>query len=316
MSGEWASREAPQLATAFEWAIRVEQAADLGTFPARLGTGTGAPASPWDSLRRELSGRVAAWFGPDRFTRLYFGSEFCHLLAPSLAELQQAWQTARDREMGFTLLTSFVADASLARLRPLLAWLSGQDQEAEVVVNDWGTLAVMRRDFPGLRPVLGRLLARTLRDPRLAGEEARRQYTSRGWAFIGGSGVTEERYSRFLGGLGIGLVGLDALVQGLAIDLSASGLAGALHLPLGHVASGRLCLLASLHHPRARKFVEVESCGRECRDEVLELRHGSVPLRLFQRGNTVVSLYTEAMLGDIRSRAADMGIRRLVFEWA
>ena len=38
----------------------------------------------------------------------------------------------------------------------------------EVVVNDWGVLRLVRREFPGLRPVLGRLMNKMMRDPRVA----------------------------------------------------------------------------------------------------------------------------------------------------
>src|SRR5437867_3594050 len=63
----------------------------------------------------------------------------------------------------------YVTDRGLARPRPLLeAAASERGEGTEVVVNDWGVLRLVRREFPGLRPVLGRLMNKMMRDPRVA----------------------------------------------------------------------------------------------------------------------------------------------------
>src|SRR5262249_27979740 len=45
----------------------------------------------------------------------------------------------------------------------------------EVVFSDWGVLHLLRREFPRLVPVQGRLLNKSLRDPRVMGMYAETQ---------------------------------------------------------------------------------------------------------------------------------------------
>ena len=47
--------------------------------------------------------------------------------------------------------------------------LAREMPEAEVVFNEWGVLRVLRTDYPALKPVMGRLLNRMKRGPRLMG---------------------------------------------------------------------------------------------------------------------------------------------------
>ncbi|HZW37356.1 MAG TPA: hypothetical protein VFF01_10470, partial [Candidatus Deferrimicrobiaceae bacterium] len=100
-------------------------------------------------------------------SRAYVGSETCGKLLPTPKALE-AWLSAASRaswEVSLVLppLTGEAQERALECLRVL-----SEAPDAEVVVNDWGTVHSVRKRFPGMAIVLGRLTHKMLRDPRLA----------------------------------------------------------------------------------------------------------------------------------------------------
>lgn len=99
------------------------------------------------------------------FSRLYFGTEFCQRLLPTPDELDTVLDAAK--QLDFTLVTPYVTDAGLERVQRLIDLMSIRRQEAEVVFNDWGIFSFLKERYPSFEPVLGRLLNKMKRDPRL-----------------------------------------------------------------------------------------------------------------------------------------------------
>ncbi len=62
-------------------------------------------------------------------------------------------------------MTPFVTNRGLEQLEELLPVLAQTLPDAEVVVNDWGVLQLLRSEYPELKPVLGRLLNKSKRGP-------------------------------------------------------------------------------------------------------------------------------------------------------
>jgi hypothetical protein len=120
----------------------------------------------WFASASDAVRQVAAAFGNVRFDRCAFGSEFCEHRIPGVDALREAFVAARSRGLNFTLLTPYVSDAGMGKLRPLFACLT-ELGGAEVSFSDWGVLNVLRREFPSLTPVQSRLLNKSLRDPRV-----------------------------------------------------------------------------------------------------------------------------------------------------
>jgi hypothetical protein len=184
-------------------------------------------------------------------SRLVFGNDFCEALLPGPARLLRMVRGARVRGAPFTWVTPPVTDAGLGKLRRLLPVLADEDGEAEVVVNDWGTLRLLRERAPGLRPVLGRLLARMHRDPRVP--------TS------GPLGAASAPFTALLRANGVDRVELDAAPPGQAPEFGGSGLRATVHLPFGFVSSGRICPFAAVHQEKERMFLPGSRCRAECR---------------------------------------------------
>lgn len=237
------------------------------------------------------------------FTRLYTGHEFCERLLPSARELARTLAAAAEHSLEPTLLTPYVTEHGLRRVRALLGVLQADAPGAEVVFNDWGVLRVLERGFPGLRPVLGRLLTKMKRGPRLAAlADAFNESTAR---YFRSCSLDVPMYREFLRERGVARVELDNVLQGLELDLGE--LRGSLYVPYGYIATTRLCLAASCNRHGMEDEVGIFPCRKECRDYTFELEQQGAPALQIRKGNTVFFENRE-LPGEL----ARLGIDRIV----
>lgn len=208
---------------------------------------------------------------PEGYQRLYFGAEFCPWAMPGEGPVLAALEAAREAGWGFTLVTPVCYEPTLATLQALLRVVLPRFGPAdEVVVNDWGGLAVVR-ETAEVPVVLGRALSGQKRGPRILDLEltpAQRDY------FQGGSWYGREAV-RLLGEEGIGRVELDNLLQGAA-PLPAP-LHGSLHSPFVMVTSSRNC-------PFRADSASIHCAG--CDGEAFTLTTPQTRVPLLQAGNT------------------------------
>ena len=78
---------------------------------------------------------------------------------PSPKELEQV--------LDFTFVTPYVTDEGLKILESLFPEIEEKKLGSEVVLNDWGILRILNERHPNLEPVMGRLLNKMKRGPRL-----------------------------------------------------------------------------------------------------------------------------------------------------
>ena len=225
-------------------------------------------ASP--DLRRSES----PWVPPsDTYGRLYFGSEFCQHLLPSIEDIEQASVLAAAQGWRLTLLTSYSTDSFVEQTIEVVgAALKAAPVGLEVVVNDWGLLRRLGVEFDTqITRILGRGLNRMMRDPRVPDV---------GPEHLGGDALPDtwqqsSMHSRgfitLLESLGVSRIESDVPLTGLA-ELPPSPLHTTLHAPWGMVASGRVCLVNSWGKPGALRFVPPMHCDAPCRRFSIELR--------------------------------------------
>jgi hypothetical protein len=215
----------------------------------------------------------------DPVARLHVGTEFCERLIPSPTVLSRSIELAAEAGLALTLTTPTVPDDGLARLRRLFRLLP---DASEVVVNDYGVLRLLLREFPGLEPVAGRQLCKTIKDPRLPTEQ---------WARLNPGGVDAPAFRDMLGHLGIGRIELDVPPYARPADLRAGGLALSVHAPFGYAVRGRVCRIGSLRFEGTDKFRPGQACGKECLRYACALTRPSDRQRrdldCFQRGNSI-----------------------------
>lgn len=303
-----------------EWALHVKGVRDVVEMGRR--SGDLCPDRPGAFAPAQAAARAAVReiFGPVAFSRIYFGNEFCQHLIPTASLLARVYSAARAKGLAFTLLTPYVTDEGIEQLTPLFAFLAAQEERSEVVVNDWGVLRLLRREFPNLTPVLGRLLNKMLRDPLAAAYYCLHPFTPEpALAALRRSNLTIPAYQAFLKQHGIGMVEVDNVVQGIDMDFSALGVAAALHVPYGFVTTGRICLFASLNKPKAEKFTVSTTCSKECQRHHAECSCDGSPFEgnpfvLLHRGNTVFCAQGEGHLRPALLRAEARGIERIAYQ--
>ena len=232
--------------------------------------------------------------------RVYFGHEFCEKLLPDAGDLAHVADFCRANDLWLTLVTPPVTQAGLARVEELLAWLEAHDAADEIVVNDYGVLHLLRRRHLRLEPVLGRLMSKQQRDPRimrlLAGDAAPRLVGGRlvldvplpdeAAALYRATALSAARAQRVLRALGVRRVELDNPLHGFAYEGGNDGAAASLYVPFGVVATSRRCTA----DPRrgARPFTDrLTACERDCRRAAFELRAEHIAVPLYRRGNTL-----------------------------
>jgi hypothetical protein len=239
--------------------------------------------TPWRSMLP--GGRTVA---------LYFGSEFCEDRLPDIDEATAHCKAACDRGWEPTLLTPLVTPDGLRRVGVLLGGLASKRWEPAVVFNDWGVLGLLRERHRALPRRAGRLINRSLRDPRA--------YRDAPAGFATHDASRFSRLRRMLAGMGVTAVESDADLEGGYLGAGPgdgdAALARALHLPFTFAASGRSCPLKAALYPEGGGFAKAlaDPCPAPCRGRPLPIRRADTPLPHWRAGNTLFYEMPQAMV--------------------
>lgn len=242
----------------------------------------------------------------DRYSRLYFGVEFCQRLIPSLYDLEEILDFVSMQKLKFTFVTPYLTDENIRKLAFLMKILIDRQPDVEIVVNDWGLFYFLEQEYGDrkIALVLGRLLSKQRRDPRIS---AMKDKFSKGTLkHLRGAGVDADIFVNFLINRGIGRVELDNLCQGLS--RRAPRISASLYLPFVYLTTTRLCF-ANLNRKEQRALRVIHSCDKECQKYTFKLRHRFMGRDLFLKGNTIV--FENNKLPDNLNA---IGVDRIVYE--
>ena len=220
-----------------------------------------------------------------RAVALYFGSEFCEDRLPDRDEAAAYCAVAHDLGWEPTLLTPLVTPDGLRSIGLLLDQLTSARWEPAVVFNDWGVLGLLRERHRSLPRRAGRLINRSLRDPRAYRDAPAGTATHDASRFAG--------VRRMLAGLGVAAVETDADLEGGYLGDGrgdgGAGLARALHLPFTFAASGRACPLKAGLYAEGGGFAKslADPCPAPCRGKPLPVRRHDTALPHWRGGNTL-----------------------------
>lgn len=116
------------------------------------------------SLFQLLEGKI-----PDR---LYVGNQFCHKLFPSEAQLFSIMDKMYSEGLRITLVFSYIREFMLPSVGKLLEkvdnWCCVHGVNVEILVNDWAMAEMLCGKTGRLIPVLGNLLNKRRKDPRMS----------------------------------------------------------------------------------------------------------------------------------------------------
>lgn len=236
-----------------------------------------------------------------RYTRVYWGEEFCEKRMPQIMPTRRVFKRASSLGMGFTLVVPFVTERGLTAVLRQCEWLAGKTRGVELVANDWGLIHAVAERFPGAFSIaLGRLLVRQQRMPLVSmmlqqqpplglksrdgknisiifhkapGKICRRAMRS---SYIN-AGISYSAMKRW----GIGRVELNNVLQG--VDLEGIRFKKSLYTPLVHVSTTRYCPMDT----PARRKLRIAPCAQQCRSYYRRLTCPTIPFALLKMGNSV-----------------------------
>jgi hypothetical protein len=255
----------------------------------------------------------------DYIDGIYFGQETCANLIPSLKHLKEAVAYCEKNGYHFTYVTPYVGPKGMERLRKNLQYLAEATPDAEVVINDFGVLYLLNTEFPGLTPVLGRLLLKLKRDPQfsvsgfdIANVELKnlKKVEKNQQEALKAATLEFKVYQDFLRGKDVERVSIDTLSQGLdSKTIKNWGFPVDLFWPWTYVTSSRSCAIAAHTQPGKTSHPTDEPCRMQCRQYEFTFRSDKKMLPTVFRGNTTwmntYSLYKEYF---------NQGFDRLVFQ--
>lgn len=285
---------------------------------------------PWNRsdhslIEQETVGNVQtvlqSFYESPTFTRLYVGSEFCQYRLPKANDLVRAYHKAVKAGFSFTFVTPYVTQAGLGQVRQLLAVLHEEafknNDTIEIVVNDWGVLFEVNQKYSHFQPVVGRLLNKMIRDPRVAHLYDREDVPQKANAVLQTPAVSVPYFKRFLQTHHVNRIEFDNLIQNMGSPLGEEEFSSSLHIGFGVIASGRSCLVGTLHKPKEEKFKGEVKCKQQCRHYQVELvstkeQLGTLPTRNIQKGNSVFYQQTEELLVKGIQWALEKNVNRIV----
>ncbi len=241
-----------------------------------------------------------------KYTRLYFGNEFCQRLIPTAEDLDYVINFAKKNKIGLSFVTPYVTDEGIGRLEPLLGLLNKKLPESEVVINDYGTLELMQENKFKLKPVLGRLLTKQKRGPRII--NIMDKLPKPAIDHFRKSNAEVPIFQEFLIKNGFERVELDNLLQGIEDDFSKSKIKASLYYPYAYVTTTRFCLTSICDKKDA--VPGIHPCKRECQKYgPFKLTNKYMPVPLLLKGNTQF-FENKKLPKDLKEK----GIDRLVYE--
>ncbi|NVM52464.1 MAG: hypothetical protein HWN66_02090 [Candidatus Helarchaeota archaeon] len=222
-------------------------------------------------------------FFTNQYSHLYYGNEFCQNLMPSQKDLAIILKFVKEHSISFSFVTPYVTDRGLHALIPLITQIAEILKTYEIIFNDWGVYSLVKQRFPHLELVLGRLLTKIKRDPRILFLKDR--LSSQIWNYFQTTNLSIPWYRNFLINNGIDRVDLDNPLQG--INLNFPDLHKSIYYPYSYVTTTRLCLTAGCDKPEAWYQIGIFPCQQECQQYTFYLRNDVMPVKLIRKGNTI-----------------------------
>ena len=242
-----------------------------------------------------------------KFSRIYFGNEFCQRLIPTARDLEHVLDFASKNGLGFTFVTPLVTDEGLRILEPLFKKIAKEKPGSEVVFNDWGILRILNEKYSDLWPVMGRLLNKMKRGPRLMNLlDVLPETTVK---YFRSCSIDTPHYCKFLAKNKIRRVELDNLLQGIDLNLTDSEISASLYIPYAYITVTRLCLAISCEVHGKEDIVGIFPCEKECQKYTFHLTNPVMPVPLIRKGNTIF-FRNEKIPGDM----GEKNINRIVIE--
>jgi hypothetical protein len=241
------------------------------------------PLKGLEEMRREIADLRN---GELQSERVYIGSEMCAGQLPSPQLLREIILRMNELGLKITLALPIIWMDEVKIAQELLSILAeASSGSTEILCNDIGTIHLVAGMNAGFSPVAGRLMTKTVRDPRF-GISLHPDFAPHPDVAFG-AGLTSEPASSLLAALGVQRIETDVPFDMAARHLCGRGFDVSVHYPWHYVTSGRICSFKGMGKDHEKRFILGSKCSHLCREFFLRL-NGDVQGVVVLHGNTIL----------------------------
>ncbi|WP_024832484.1 hypothetical protein [Ruminiclostridium josui] len=239
------------------------------------------------------------------FSRVYIGNEFCSNIFPNIKQLLKLMNKAYESNFDITLAFPFINENYNGQLTEILNetdnWCKSKDKSVEILVNDWGMLELLKK-YSNLKPVIGRLLNRRKKDPRL----------NWWWGYNKNSdnlkenSLNTDHFIKFIKEMGISRLEYESSPGEVYISKGKHSM----HFPFYQINTSPFCLLYAHCNLKMPDLI-VSGCPNYCSEFYLQYPEH---LNMIGKGNSIFGFHKLLFIeAEMLKKYIEAGIDRLVY---
>lgn len=231
------------------------------------------------------------------FSRLYYGNEFCGNLIPDIKDIKKLLNYLKNKPLKFSFVTPWCRDSDLEKTKKIFKLLP---EYSEIIFNDFGVFELIN-EFSNkkFKKIMGRLLVRYLRDPRVILLDRKRN--KRLINYLMTSNINNSTFQLFLIENKIYRIEIENTFQGYNFKLDRR-LSSSLYYPYVFVASTTKCLF--------KQDFDSPYCKLQCKDKIITWKIKNLAHKFIIRGNTEFYFHNKKLKSKLMNQ---WNINRLVF---
>ncbi len=226
-----------------------------------------------------------------RYKRVYFGSEFCEKKLFTLTDLKDI--VSKKYKQKVTLVFPYLTQKYFDKVKCMASFINfHSDTFDEIVFNDWGLFYFIRKNYPDMKLVLGRLLTKQKTDPFFYNVISNKQgisflqnnvfvpkkVTKETRRYFSQTLINSKIFQKFLVRNNIVRVELDNVNWEMEINLPKR-IKASIYYPYVKITTTRFCNYLNM--------LKNKDCEKHCNKLTMELNKYRVPYNYVIRGNTV-----------------------------
>lgn len=281
----------------------------------------------------------------DKIDWIYYGSDNCEYLIPTLSEIKESLQLFNEfnknfpphKKRTFTLVTPYTGNKMMKRLKEILTYLDLQSSISwilfEIVVNDFWVLRVLETEFTNFKLIFWRLIHKLLKTPLIdsfgytvhpSWESIKNKSTNEinilkeqiiKWQlkFYSSSECNLEIYQKFLISHWISRVTIDYMSnrKELYNNANYNGIWIDLYYPWVLVFTWRLCDTSAIENTSRWYYAIDDICPRTCNRYDINYKIKTKDYNLLQRGNS--GYRSEVNLDNLSNEFIENENNRLIY---
>lgn len=244
-----------------------------------------------------------------KLSRVYIGNDFCTCLFPNDVLLNKLLNQAYNENLDITVCYPVIIQRNLPKIKNSLNIINdfcqAKDIKIELTINDYGMLLILQEEnLTGITPVLGRLLNKRKKDPRIKYRMSYDIYKEK----LGQNNITSTHYLKFLESYNLKRVEFETCEFLNEVPEGAH----TLHFPFYQISTASNCLLYSnCKNNTVAKQELPEECPHYCSDFYFSYpKH----LNMIGKNNSIFGVDSEFLSNqEVIDYYDKSGIDRLVF---